>query len=289
MIDPPPNARRDARPATDGWTRPVDLVAIDIDGTLLTGGKQLRPPVAEAIRRCGEIGIRVVLASARPPRSVRQIYEVLALDTLTVHYNGALIHDPQRGRNFAHHPLEPGLVRRVVRAARKLDADCHVHIEILDRWYTDREPHAVWTTVTGKSFSPDFIGPLDAFLSVPVTKLMLLAPPRRLPRIVEMIRRRFAGMVNVAVCEEHLVQLMCPAIDKAKAVQAVAEHYGIDRRRTMAIGDAPNDRPMLDWAEIGVAVENAHPQIAAMADHTVGSNDDDGVAEALHRFALPGD
>src|SRR4029450_7349335 len=69
-------------------TSGIRLVAIDLDGTLLNDSKQVSDQTADALRCLPGQGIRTVIASARPPRSVRHIYGRLGLDTWTINYNG---------------------------------------------------------------------------------------------------------------------------------------------------------------------------------------------------------
>lgn len=262
-----------------------DLVALDVDGTLLRSDKRMGVATINAIQKAVRQGVRVVLASARPPRSTREIHNLLKLDTWLINYNGALIHDVQRKRHVFHQPLEPELAQRVVKTARKADPKVVVSLEILDKWYTDHLDESL-PTETSRSFVPDFIGPLSAFLHVPVTKVMLLAPPARLRKIRTAIDAKLAGEVAVTVSDAHLIQVIHPEVNKGVALARVAEAYGVPRDRVMAIGDAPNDVGMLQWAGLGVAVGNAWPAVRDAADVTVSSNDDDGVAEAFQRFAL---
>ena len=267
--------------------RDIRLVALDLDGTAIRSDRTLSDATTDAVRQCVRNGVRVVLASARPPRSVRDIHEKLGLDTLSIHYNGALIHDLKTGRNVFHQPMPAERARRIADAARRTDPQCLVNVEILDRWYTDlHDDTAGLIHETARTFAPDFIGPIDAFLTVPATKLMLMAHPRRIGRLLSMIGRKFAGQVALTVSDDHLIQLMHPAVNKAAALQRVAADYGIEREHIMAVGDAPNDAEMLTWAGLGVAMSNAWPAAKDAADATVASNDDDGAAEALRRYVL---
>jgi len=261
------------------------LLAVDIDGTLLRSDKQLTRRTGEAIRAAVASGVRVVLASARPPRSVRAIHNVLGLDTVQINYNGALIHDPVRSQNLFHQPLDTALARRVINAARRVDRQCMVSIEILDRWYTDHFDESL-PTETSLEFKPDFIGPLNAFLTVPVTKLMLLAPAERMVRIRTAVERRFVSTVGLAISDAHLLQVCHREANKAAALAQVAQYYGVERDRVLAIGDAPNDVAMLRWAGLGVAVGNAWPAARAAADTVVRENDADGVAHAIEQYVL---
>src|SRR5687767_5101888 len=84
---------------------PIELVALDLDGTLLTTEKRITRLAINTVSEVRRRGVRVVLASARPPRSMRDAYNYLGLDTLQISYNGALIQDPVLGRNIHHQPL----------------------------------------------------------------------------------------------------------------------------------------------------------------------------------------
>ena len=264
---------------------PIDLVALDVDGTLLRTDKRLSIRVVRAIHQVQQQGTRVVLASARPPRSMREIYEHLRLDTWQINYNGAVIHDPPTGRNVFHQPIAADLARRIVRTARKVDRKVVVSLEILDKWYTDHVDEDL-PTETSRRFSPDFVGPLDSFLHVPVTKIMLLAPPDRLTRVRNAVDRKFGRQIALAVSDAHLLQVIHREVDKSRALATIAEHYNTPAERVMAIGDAPNDVGMLRWAGLGVAMQNAWEVALKAADVVVPSNDDDGVFVALERYVL---
>jgi len=75
-------------------------------------------------------------------------------------------------------------------------------------------------------------------------------------------------------------------VNKATALAKVAGYYGIAQDRVMAIGDAPNDVPMLKWSGLGIAVANGWEDVRRAADFVVASNDDDGVAEAIRKHLL---
>ena len=276
-------------PATPGSPgspiAPIKLVAIDLDGTLLRSNKRLSSANAKAVADVTRLGVHIILASARPPRGVRDIYQHLGINTLQVNYNGALIHDMPRNKNVYHQPMPATLAKKIVKFARKKDPAVVVSVEILDKWYTDHVDDKL-PTETSKHFSPDFIGPLDAFLTIPVTKLMLLAPPDKLKPIHEAVRARFAKDIAILISDDYLIQIVDKHVDKSTALQRVAEHYNIPQPQVMAIGDAPNDLGMVQWAGLGVAMENAWDLLKRNADTTAPNNDDDGVAHVLKKYIL---
>src|SRR5690606_5046131 len=100
-----------------GDTLPADafeMVAIDLDGTLLRSDGTIGAMTREAIAAAVQRGVKVVLASARPPRGTRPYYEKLRLDTLMINHNGALIFDAQRNRSLYHGTLDGKLAREAV-------------------------------------------------------------------------------------------------------------------------------------------------------------------------------
>ena len=266
---------------------PIALVALDLDGTLLRTDKRLTAHTARTIAAVMRRGVRVVLASARPPRSVREVYQHLHLDTLQINYNGALIYDPVRRRNVFHLPLTAALVKRIIGFARKMEPALAVSVEVLDKWYTDRVDDDL-ATETARHFNPDFIGPIDAIVRTPITKLMLLGRPKLLDPVRQAVARKFAGQIAIAVSDAHLVQIMHPKADKGVALARIAAGYKIEPRHIMAMGDAPNDLGMLAYAGLAVTVANAWPAVRAQAQFIVPSNDQDGVAHALQKFVLDG-
>jgi Cof subfamily protein (haloacid dehalogenase superfamily) len=263
----------------------IRLVAVDLDGTLLDDSKRVSDQTAAALRCLPERGVKLVIASARPPRSVRHIYQSLGLDTWTINYNGALVWDERNQKVIFHRPMSPDVVRRMIDAARDMYEEVLVSCEVLDRWYTDRFDDT-FTTETGKLFKPDVVCPIEQMTEQPVTKLLLLGEPRIILRLEELLAEAFADYVSVLRSDPELLQIMDSRVSKATALKLVARHYGVGTEEIMAIGDAPNDLGMLQLAGTAIAMDNAHPLIKDVADWTAPSNNDHGVCAALKRYGL---
>jgi hypothetical protein len=261
------------------------MIAIDLDGTLLNRSKQVSPQTVTGLACARAAGIKIIIASARPPRSVRHIYKQLELDTLQINYNGALIWDEQKQQGIEHLPLAGDLAMAMVRMARQRFPQTLVTCELLDRWLTDRIDQT-YTTETGKLFKPDLIAPLETFLSEPVTKLMLLADPAAILQLEAMLIERFSNQAVILRIDEDLIQIMDKRVSKAAALAKLAKRYGVAATRIMAIGDAPNDVGMLKMAGTAVAMDNAHPLVKQAADWVAPSNDDHGVWAALRHYGL---
>ncbi len=264
---------------------PIRLVAVDLDGTLLDDSKQVSSQTLQALTQLSERGVKLIIASARPPRSVRHIYSQLALDTWQINYNGALIWDEPARQVIFHRPIAGDLVHQIIIAARKLHPQILITCEILDRWYTDRFDQS-YTTETGRLFKPDIIAPVESFCNQPITKLLFLGSSKIIPSLNAELAKAFDTHVSFVRTDDELIQIMDRKVSKSRALEKVAAHYQIPLSQTMAIGDAPNDVGMIQLAGIGVAMENAHPLAIKAADWIAPSNNAHGVLAALRRYGL---
>jgi Cof subfamily protein (haloacid dehalogenase superfamily) len=265
----------------------IRLVAVDLDGTLLNDTKQVTRQTAEALAGLPERGVKLVIASARPPRSVRHIYQKLGLDTWQINYNGALIWDEPGHQAVFHRPMNCRLVRQMIDVSRDMFDEVLVTCEIMDRWFTDRLDDR-FNTETGKLFKPDVVASIDEFCNQPITKLLLLGEPRMIGRLEPMLTQRFGEQFTFVQTDDHMLQIMDKRVSKAVALEKVARHYRTPMEQVMAIGDAPNDVGMLQSAGVAVAMDNAAAVVKEVADWVAPSNNDHGVFAALKRYGLCG-
>jgi Cof subfamily protein (haloacid dehalogenase superfamily) len=263
----------------------INLVAIDLDGTLLNDSKKISDRTAMALRELPARGIKVIIASARPPRSVRHIYRQLKLDTWQINYNGALIWDEPSGKAVFHHPIPAILARQIIDLARSESNSILASCEILDRWFTDRLDER-YTTETGRLFKPDVIAPLDQFCNQPITKVMLQGEAESIDRVESLLAGNFSKQITLVRTEPDLLQITDKTVSKAAALLRVARHYNIPPKAVMAIGDAPNDLEMLQNAGVAVAMDNAHESVKRAAHWVAPSNNDHGVHAALVKYGL---
>ncbi len=266
----------------------IGLVAIDLDGTLLNSAKEITDTTAAVLRAAREeAGVRIVLASARPPRSVLPFYRLLGLDTPMVNYNGALVMHPGDGRVLSHLPIPARAAREIIVLARQIFPEVVVSAEVMDRSYTDRVDPA-YNTETGQLFGPDVVAPVHEWADQAMTKLLLLGEGERLGELALAVAERFAGQVAMVQTEDVLLQIMHAEVSKARALATVAADLNVPRGRVMAIGDNANDVGMLKWAAIGVAMANAAPDALAAADYITDHHDADGAAHAIRRLIFLG-
>lgn len=265
------------------------MLALDLDGTLLRSDKQLAMYDAVAVKEAMRRGVKVVLATARPPRSSKPIHQKLGLDTPLINYNGALIYNVAIEEQVFHEPLCSKTARQIIKLARSIEPSVVVSIEAQDKWFTDHDDPQ-FKTATARRFKPDYVGSLIVPLSRPITKLMLLFHAEQLKPVRDAIMAEFGEHAAFPESDETIVQVVHAEVDKGAALARVADSYGIDASRVCAIGDAPNDAGMLSWAGLGLAVSNAFGEALDAANVVLDkSNDERAVGTAVERYVLDDD
>lgn len=263
----------------------IRLIAIDLDGTLLTDDKQVCSAACEALKRAAADGVKVVIASARPPRSVRAFYQQLGLDTWQINYNGAMIWDEPAKQVVFHQPMDGEAVLRLAMRARDLHADVLVECEILDRWHTDRATSRKFSTGTGKLFQPDVFADLATICRQSITVVNLLGEPTEIDRIEPILVAESGAEIEIVRAGDNdLIIGHHPDACKSVALQKVADHYQVPMANVLAMGDAQNDVGMLKLAGTSVAMGNAPDSVKSHADWIAPANVDLGVCAALKRF-----
>ena len=257
----------------------IRLVAIDVDGTLLTSDHQVTAATAAAVGRARRAGLVIVLATGRPPRALRPILDRLGLSDGSVFLasQGALVGSYDTAgvlRILDQHPMPLELAQQAAAAGRS--AGLSVNWCAGERWLVEEVDDRVRLEAQIVGCAPDVVD-LSAE-RVGADKLLLLGTAGA-PDVAGTIDVP-PGLVALASTGTHL-EITRADVDKAHALARLADSWGIPTMQVAAIGDGRNDLGMLGLAGLAIAPANAHPEVLAGADLVVASNDAGGLAEAL--------
>lgn len=258
---------------------PIRLLACDLDNTLLSPDREIDPENVAAIHRAVEAGIQVVLASGRIQTSIRIFAEQLGLTGPLIACNGS---DGVYvgGQPIFHRRLDPRAVRAILSycAAMGVQANAYTATQVFfvteSSWAEEYESRV-------RSVRPGSID-LESACSLDVSKVLVIDDAERIPEHRSAISNLIKGIpVRWTESEPEYLEFLPDGVSKGTALATVAEHLGIAQVETAAIGDYLNDLEMIEWAGIGAAVANAHPEVAAVANKHVSSHDHHGVAEFI--------
>lgn len=277
----------------------IKLIAIDIDGTLLTPDDRITPRTRAAIQAAQRAGIIVALATARRFTTAGRIAAELGIDLPLITYDGALIVDYpgatilhsqllaasvacQAVEIFQHYAIQPiihpcdGVIEEVWTGPA-----AHDHLE-LATYIAIVQGENRLRRMPYETLCADMTDPLRIVAFVAEKTLYTL-----LPALTELDCSRYTLRLGSYGCAE--LTLMYPGCSKASGVAALAARHNIPMTRVMAIGDNTNDIPMLQSAGWGVAMGQAPAAVKAAARAVTASNLEDGVALAIERYALTQD
>ncbi len=257
---------------------PIRLVATDLDGTLLRTDGSISARTRALLASLRQRDIPLVMVSARPPRSLRQIGDDIGVEAIAIGCNGALIYDASTETILDHWPLSSEVATRLVTDLRQRLPDACFAIENGFHYGWERG----YLAIRGRPPEDErLIDDALALCRVPVSKLLMRHPTLDADAMLA-IGRAVAGEDAVATHSgARLLEFSASGVDKAAALAALCARLGIAPAQVVAFGDMPNDVPMLRWAGMGIAVANAHVEALSVADMVTASNDEDGVAVAL--------
>lgn len=272
--------------------RSCDLLAIDLDGTLLDSEHALPPANRAALHRAHQAGLKIVLCTGRSFTETRPVLEQIGLDLdAAVTVFGALVNEVASGQTLYRTPipLDPALAATAW--FRRLG------YPVL--WLTD--PNQAGTDgylLSGprrhagvdrwREWSPCVVaevGELPADSAAPV-RLSIIDDSDALDTVVQSLHAEFNGRLawNVLHAPPYrlsLIEVFAPQVNKWYGIEKLCRRWKIDPRGTVAIGDDVNDLEMIRRAGLGVAVANARPPVQAAADRIIESNDSCGVARLI--------
>jgi hypothetical protein len=264
------------------------LIASDLDGTFLQTGGTVSPENVAAIARAHANGLETIFVTGRPTRWMRQIPEMTGHEGLALVCNGALLMDLMTQETVYAELLSANAGLQAAAALQELDPDISFAVELdrhdvsflvddkyRPRWEIKNTPPA---TDIETMFATDIVVKLSARPSDRIQQnadQFLIDAQKALAGIVDVTHSNFLDL---------MIEMSSLGVNKGTGLAKLAASKGLKASDVAAVGDMPNDVPMIAWAGRGAAVENAHDWVKAAANEHVPSNDDHGVAIFIDRI-----
>lgn len=264
------------------------LLVLDLDGTLTNSKKEITRHTKETLIKAQEAGLKVVLASGRPTYGVAPLANELELqkyEGYILAYNGGEIIDWKTRELMYEKQLDSDLLPYLYRCAKENDfaivtyENEYVLTEKPDDEYVLKE--ALLNVMKIKK--------VDNFLEAvkhPITKCLIVGEPSRLALLEKEMYEKLKDRMGVFRSEPYFLELVPKGIDKAQSLSVLLEEIGMTKNEMIAIGDGFNDLSMIQYAGLGIAMENAQDVVKQAADFITLSNEEDGVAYVVEKFYL---
>ncbi len=263
-----------------------DILVLDLDGTLTNSEKKITPATREALIEIQQNGKKVVLASGRPTPGIIPLAKELRLGdygNYILSFNGGNIINCSTGEAIYNKRLPSEIASTVYEIAIQYDVDLLT--------YTDHEllsgikPNS-YTVLESKINNMPIVR-VENFpkaVTFPVNKFLITGEPFITQKIEGLLKTTFHSLLNIYRSEPFFLEIMPQNIDKAHSLQKLLNYLGMSADQMICCGDGFNDLTMIEYAGLGVAVENAQPILKNTADYITKSNDEDGVLHVINQF-----
>lgn len=266
----------------------IKLIAIDIDGTLMTDDKKITPQVKEAVQKAKAAGVKVVITTGRPLIGVMPVLEELGLtdhSDFVVTYNGALVMRPT-GEEFVKQGMTGDDFYDIENAARKIGL--HIMAITRDGVYTPNHNVGKYTVYESNMVNmPLYIRTPEEIAKLDIYKIMLIDEPEVLNDGIAYLPFEFFENYNMVKSAPFYLEFLNNKVSKGSGIKHLAEKLFLDMDEVMAIGDEENDRSMLEVVGCPVVMGNGKDSLKKLAKYVTKSNEESGVAHAINSWVLP--
>lgn len=287
----------------------IRLLALDLDGTLLTSRGELSERNSKAIAAARSLGVRVALVTGRRFRDARPLALELGLDVPVISHNGALTKHARTLETVSATLLPLDAAKEVLRIGRANNADALVSDDphgvgllVYDHLSDDNAALAKYIAWSRRIHGDEAeeavrrVTSLEDYLDHPPVHIAFSGNVSRITGLGEIFAKELGERVKLLSTiypklDFGLLDVLHPQVSKGAGVAAAADEQGITRDEVMAVGDNLNDLEMLQYAGTSVLMGNAQASLSELLRdldvcQIAATNDEDGVALAIEQFIL---
>lgn len=274
----------------------IKVIIMDVDGTLTNGKKEITKKTKNALIKAQELGITLILASGRPTSGLMDFARELDMDKhdgLLVSFNGSKVVDCQTNKVLFNETMSIEEGQAVLEHMKKfnvkpmIDKGNYMYVNNVfdNEILVNGEPfNIIQYESRGGKFKLCEKDDLVAFADYPLNKILTAGDPDYLQENYKNMMEPFKDKLSCMFTAPFYFEFTAKGIDKAKALDTVLSPMGFKREEMIAFGDGHNDSSMIEYAGIGVAMENAVDDLKSIANEITLSNEEDGIAYTLSKY-----
>ncbi|MBC6003850.1 sugar-phosphatase [Paeniclostridium sp. NSJ-45] len=266
------------------------LIALDIDGTLLNSKKEVTKEVFDAIQMAKKKGVKVVLSTGRPLPGVQSLLKELKLndeENYVVTFNGGLVQEISSQEVISNIEMSCEDFDIIYNELSKKH-NIKIHINTPDSVVVPYKDAPKYSIHEANLNNIRVICMDESEINENLTfcKVMLIDEPEIIDNIITKIPKDFHDKYTIVRSAPFFLEFLNKKVNKGSGLQALCNKLNIDPCEVIAVGDEENDRHMIEFAGLGVAMGNARDSIKEIANYITDSNDNHGVAKVISEFIL---
>jgi len=257
------------------------LMAIDIDGTLLGSDGKISPKDKAAVKKALDKGVHIILASGRAYPGTQPSAKELGVKDYTISSIGQVV---DLDGNVVHaNYLPPLTTKQIMRFAALRDVHFQVYMDDTFH-YRQRNDYVDEYERICKYEGVEEPDLLDKKMIL-ATKVILIGPREVLEQMRLEAQPLFPD-ISISYSGETILEFPAPEATKGDALAYIGNKLGIEPQQMIAIGDSAIDKSMLEYAGLGVAVDNAVPELKEIADFVATACGQDPIAQVIEKYIL---
>lgn len=268
------------------------LIALDIDGTLLNSEKELTPDTEAMVHRAFRAGKQVVLSTGRSFAELEEILQHFPEMRYGICESGALVFDRELEQPIAVHPIPLDIVCQAAEIARQRDVLIHIFQKgrpVISRHQMEQlDAYQIpYFRSMFQRYSLQVTDALDYCLALPapsIEKINLYHHSTQERTVTQSLLSHLP--LELVDSEKTSLELSAAQVDKGRGLRELCAHLNIPVETTIAVGDSFNDAAILRAAGLAVGMGNAAEPVRRLCDVIVRDCDHDGVAEAIRTHLL---
>ncbi len=267
----------------------IKLIAIDLDGTLLTDEKTISDKNKAILSKAKKQGVKVVICTGRPLIAIESYLNRLELrdpGDYSITFNGGAIQKNDTGEELLSYALTLRDVQDMAEVMTELDLPLDIiSVDTCINLTTSKSQKSLYKTLNPllkfKTMSPE---ELDD--SIIFNKMVVGVDADYLDEKLKGLSKEWYERFNIMKSRTCLLEIIHSDVSKANGIDLLAKKLGIEQSEVMAIGDEENDVSMIEYAGMGVVMANGNERVKKLAQFVTKSNEEDGVAYAVEKFVL---
>lgn len=263
------------------------LIAVDMDGTLLNEEKNISEANRKAISAARALGKKVVIATGRPLIGIKRYLEELGMvedEDYVIAFNGSLVQTAKSGRVI----FKKTLSWQDYQDLYVVSSELGVHIQALSEHHVMTPVANPYTDVEANInlIETEVIPVAEVSKDMTIVKVMFVDEPEKLDVAISNLPQWVKDKYTIVRSSGIFLEFLDKSVNKGTGVSALAKEIGLSPEQVICVGDAGNDIDMIHYAGLGVAMENAFEEVKAIANYITKSNEEDGVAHVIEKFML---
>ena len=260
--------------------KPYKMVAFDIDGTLVDDQKKMTENTIELLEKLKENDIEVCISTGRPFIGCRNILNKLSFKPSVIAYNGGVIYSNDHHQVLEERFLSFKKVNEILVLTEKFDVSAMIWVS--DTLFVLKENKWVDDYKTISNVSPVIINSINDLEKMKVNKILLYSTLDK----IELVKNQLTyDAYDSFFSKKDFLEIVPKNVNKGTALNLLSKKLNIKRDEIIAIGDGDNDISMIEYAGLGIAMNNASEGLKVVADVVVSfTNNEDLLKKYLENL-----